>query len=901
MLPRMPSLSSLVVDLQVNAATMQKGLNEANKKLEDFGKKVDKIGNVVSLSMFAGMAKQVATGLTSFVMAGAQAVDQTGKLAQSAGSTTEAFSRLQYAARLSGISGQDLAGAMGKLNKNLAEAGAGAHQQAALFQALGIKVKDSAGNVRGADTVLGDLAERFAGMKDGASKSALAMEVFGKSGAQLIPFLNSGRAGLSELAAECDRLGITITEGAAKGAERFNDNLEKLHMAVEGVAGQVAANLAPSLANLTDVMLRSDDAATGLKGTVEVISTGLRVMATMAVRVAQAFRVIGVEVAQALSAILDTFSGNSEAVKENWAARTKEIEKINREAAAADDAIWGKAALDFNANLQPRTRGVRASADAILAAAKRGAKGLDEQAQAVKSLERTLADLEARSASFGQGPLAEFEARLKTGDLAQLLAKAGEKADELREKLRAAFGELDTKRLNEVVDEIDHSIGKTRRAVGRDATDRRKDMASVGMTPREKATIATGGFGSFEESLGKLNQETMRAAEAQGTAQLLHSQGQHAAAREQEVAAEAAQAAADRAGEAAEGFKSLAEIDLEEAAQRLQKFKDAVGFTVNTMLSKMGEFGSVVSAGIQGFQSAGIWGAIFAVIADLLSRFQGFQQIIDMGNGFLKIALEDFASGFTSIIEGLKPLLGAIGMIMKTVHGILNPILSLIGELLGGIAPFLAVLGLVMQPLGSLLKSICGILGAILKPILQSLTPVFLILGLVMLTLQLAVTGLILAIVTAGDELLKAFGNNSLAQARNDANQGVKDTVLQMEELGKMFDPKHAEKLKDLADESAAAAQAKGKETKEVEKTTTALAALTAQFTNMPQGFRTALAQYQSMDPVAGAFGSIASEMKTNLTINVQGSVLSEGQLMDLVERYGSKRRFRKYGTPVPP
>ena len=63
-------------------------------------------------------------------------------------------------------------------------------------------------------------------MEDGAGKTALAIKLFGKSGADLIPLLNQGRAGIKELTDEAAKLGIVISTETAAKAEQFNDTLK---------------------------------------------------------------------------------------------------------------------------------------------------------------------------------------------------------------------------------------------------------------------------------------------------------------------------------------------------------------------------------------------------------------------------------------------------------------------------------------------------------------------------------------------------------------------------------------------------------------------------------------------------------------------------------------------------
>ena len=58
---------------------------------------------------------------------------------------------------------------------------------------------------------IGELAKSMDDtLPDGAEKTALAIELFGKSGADLIPFLNQGREGVGALTAELQDLGVQI-------------------------------------------------------------------------------------------------------------------------------------------------------------------------------------------------------------------------------------------------------------------------------------------------------------------------------------------------------------------------------------------------------------------------------------------------------------------------------------------------------------------------------------------------------------------------------------------------------------------------------------------------------------------------------------------------------------------
>ncbi len=208
-------------------------------------------------SVISGFAKTAAASLAgalsvgAFVAAGKAALnfaDDIGKMAQKVGMTTEALSKLTYAAKLSDVSMQELQVGVQQLSKNM-EAGSEG------LEALGISATDASGNLRSTADVFADVAEAFANMEDGAGKTAIAMNIFGRSGAQLIPLLNSGKRGLNEMGDEAQRLGVVISNDAAKAAEKFNDNMTRLQEAMNGLVQEGIAPLLPSLIGLTEAML----------------------------------------------------------------------------------------------------------------------------------------------------------------------------------------------------------------------------------------------------------------------------------------------------------------------------------------------------------------------------------------------------------------------------------------------------------------------------------------------------------------------------------------------------------------------------------------------------------------------------------------------------------------------
>lgn len=176
--------------------------------------------------------------------------DNMGKEAQRLGIGIENLSRLTYAAKLSDIGSAELSTGIAQLSRVLAET-------PDKVEALGVATRDAEGNLRSADTILADLADQFAATRDGTEKTAAAMELFGRSGKELIPLLNAGSEGLREMGDEADRFGITITPEAAANAEEFNDNLTRLATAASGLGYTIAKDLVKPMAEFTELLVKA--------------------------------------------------------------------------------------------------------------------------------------------------------------------------------------------------------------------------------------------------------------------------------------------------------------------------------------------------------------------------------------------------------------------------------------------------------------------------------------------------------------------------------------------------------------------------------------------------------------------------------------------------------------------
>lgn len=247
-------IGALRVVLGAETAAFESGLKGAEKTLASFQANLARVGATIGVGIGAAA---VALGIS--IKHAIDQADKMGKMAQQFGIPIEQLSALKLAADLSGVSIEDVGKAVGRMSKAMSEIAGGKASGGAAdaFKALKIEVTSAGVGMKSSTQIMEEVADKFVGMKDGAGKTALAIQIFGRAGAALIPMLNQGADGLREAAKEAEALGLIIDTKTAKAAEAFNDNLTRLARVKDGIALKITAELAPAFKLLTDRMVEA--------------------------------------------------------------------------------------------------------------------------------------------------------------------------------------------------------------------------------------------------------------------------------------------------------------------------------------------------------------------------------------------------------------------------------------------------------------------------------------------------------------------------------------------------------------------------------------------------------------------------------------------------------------------
>ena len=288
--------------------------------------------------LLAGLGVSLTLGAFAALVKGAiDSADELNKLSQKIGISVEALSTLQFAAQLSDVGLQSLQMGLKKLSENATEASADLGEGAQTFAALGVGVKDAAGNLKATDDLLLEIADRFASFEDGATKTAMAVKLFGKSGMDMIPFLNQGSSGIRALMQEAERLGLKLSTETAQAAEAFNDNLTALKASSSGLGISLATELLAPLRVATDAIREGQGEATGFAAILGgALKTTLEAILVLGVNVAYVFKSMGTEIggmAAQLTALarLDIrgFKAIGEAMREDAAKARAEVDALS--------------------------------------------------------------------------------------------------------------------------------------------------------------------------------------------------------------------------------------------------------------------------------------------------------------------------------------------------------------------------------------------------------------------------------------------------------------------------------------------------------------------------------------------------------------------------------------------
>jgi hypothetical protein len=249
-------IGALRVSLSAETAQFEAGMKRAQRTAQQtessFKKSFGGLGNVVKAGL-AGAVSGLSVGL--LVQGAKAALDYAGSLgevAQQLGVTTRELQVFRFAVQQNGGTVEQADQALGKFAIAISKALAGSKQATEAFAAMGVKLEDLRSKSK--TEVLGQIADKMKETGGASANAAAGVAIFGRGFQKIVPVLDQGSVGFSELAAAADELGIVLSEEQIQNADKTADKLDALMTVLKvKVAGDVADN-ADSILDFADAL-----------------------------------------------------------------------------------------------------------------------------------------------------------------------------------------------------------------------------------------------------------------------------------------------------------------------------------------------------------------------------------------------------------------------------------------------------------------------------------------------------------------------------------------------------------------------------------------------------------------------------------------------------------------------
>ena len=245
-------IAKLAIKLEAQTAKYDAALARSNRLMTQFAKKQKRSLNTINAG-FKKLATVLAgVGFARLVTGSIEAQASMHDMSTRLGITTEALSRLQYAAEQSGVSASTLNMGLQRMVRRVSEAASGTGEAVKALDELGISA--AALEKLAPEQQFKVLADSIKGVESPADRVRLAMKLFDSEGVALIQTMTEGAEGLNKFAAESDRLGNTIGTNAAAGAKKASDAMTSMRASMSGVINVMAVQLGPTIENIANFM-----------------------------------------------------------------------------------------------------------------------------------------------------------------------------------------------------------------------------------------------------------------------------------------------------------------------------------------------------------------------------------------------------------------------------------------------------------------------------------------------------------------------------------------------------------------------------------------------------------------------------------------------------------------------
>lgn len=243
----MANIGELSVDLKLGIASLIQNTERSRGAFEQIARSAETTSGRVQRALeganrvVAALGASLSVGaIVEFSRASVAAVGGLADLAAQLGISAEALQVYRFAANTGGASAEQLETALIRLGDTIGNAARGNAEAIASFDRLGVRILDVAGNIRPTEAILEDIARALAATEDPARRVAAANDLFGRSGARLIPMLSDLAGGYDQMRAAAERAGQVVSTDLVDRTKRLADSWAAISSRLTNIAAIVA-------------------------------------------------------------------------------------------------------------------------------------------------------------------------------------------------------------------------------------------------------------------------------------------------------------------------------------------------------------------------------------------------------------------------------------------------------------------------------------------------------------------------------------------------------------------------------------------------------------------------------------------------------------------------------------
>jgi phage-related protein len=263
----------------------------------------------------AGAAISAGQKVYEFAESIAKTAEENKHLAQSSGLSTGRIQELRAVSTMTGTSVDTLAKGVGQLSTSALTAAAGNSTSAAALKKLGVSANDGKTDLQRFFTI----ADGFKKLPDDTQRAALATQIFGQSGKDLLPILSQGSAGLNDMMSKAQDYGVAdtaVAQSAQANGEALADSLHEGELGWQGLTNVAADAFGPVLKEVIDdinslikAFIQSYTEGGVVAVIVQVLKTVFTEVVTVIESVAAIFGALWDAVSEVVSSIVDAVTG----------------------------------------------------------------------------------------------------------------------------------------------------------------------------------------------------------------------------------------------------------------------------------------------------------------------------------------------------------------------------------------------------------------------------------------------------------------------------------------------------------------------------------------------------------------------------------------------------------------